>query len=200
MKLQTKTFILTAAMAGLMLPAAAQTTPASAPATINQRKENQQDRIANGIQSGELTAGETRNLEKKEATINHEEHDMRKLDDGHLTAADRATLNQQQNAVSKDIYKQKHDAQTQNVNPKSEVGQRQRNQQERIAQGVKSGQLTASETAHLEGREAAIHKEVHNDRVANGGTLTAAERRQVNRQQNRTSGAIYRKKHNARVQ
>ena len=200
MKLQTKSFILTAAMAGLMLPAAAQTTPASAPATINQRKENQQDRIANGIQSGELTAGETRNLEKKEATINHEEHDMRKLDDGHLTAADRATLNQQQNAVSKDIYKQKHDAQTQNVNPKSEVGQRQRNQQERIAQGVKSGQLTASETAHLEGRQAAIHKEVHNDRVANGGTLTAAERRQVNRQQNRTSGAIYRKKHNARVQ
>jgi hypothetical protein len=200
MKLQTKSFILTAAMAGLMLSAAAQTTPAAAPATINQRKENQQDRIANGIQSGELTAGETRNLEKKEATINHEEHDMRKLDNGHLTAADRATLNQQQNVVSKDIYKQKHDAQTQTVNPKSEVGQRQRNQQERIAQGVKSGQLTAGETAHLEGREAAIHKEVHNDRAANGGTLTAAERRQVNRQQNRTSGAIYRKKHNARVQ
>jgi hypothetical protein len=200
MKLQTKSFILTAAMAGLMLSAAAQTTPAAAPATINQRKENQQDRIANGIQSGELTAGETRNLEKKEATINHEEHDMRKLDNGHLTAADRATLNQQQNVVSKDIYKQKHDAQTQTVKPKSEVGQRQRNQQERIAQGVKSGQLTAGETAHLEGREAAIHKEVHNDRAANGGTLTAAERRQVNRQQNRTSGAIYRKKHNARVQ
>jgi hypothetical protein len=86
------------------------------------------------------------------------------------------------------------------VNPKSEVGQRQRNQQERIAQGVKSGQLTAGETARLEGREAAIHNEVHNDRAANGGTLTAAERRQVNRQQNRTSGAIYRKKHNARVQ
>jgi hypothetical protein len=200
MKLQNKSLILSAALAGLMLPAAAQTTPATAPATINQRKENQQDRIANGIQSGGLTAGETRNLEKKEATINHEERDMRKLDNGHLTAADRATLNQQQNAVSKDIYKQKHDAQTQNVNPKSEVGQRQRNQQERIAQGVKSGQLTAGETAHLEGREAAIHKEVHNDRVANGGTLTAAERRQVNRQQNRTSGAIYRKKHNARVQ
>jgi hypothetical protein len=199
MKLQNKSLILTAALAGLMLPAAAQTTPATAPANIKQRKENQQDRIANGIQSGELTAGETRNLEKKEATINHEERDMRKLDNGHLTAADRATLNQQQNAVSKDIYKQKHDGQTQNVDPKSEVGQRQRNQQERIAQGVKSGQLNAGETAHLEGREAAIHKEVHNDRVANGGTLTAAERRQVNRQQNRTSGAIYRKKHNARV-
>jgi hypothetical protein len=200
MKLQKEGFILTAVMAGLMLPAAAQTTPAAAPATINQRKENQQDRIGNGIQSGQLTAGETRNLEKKESEVNHEERDMRKLDNGHLTAADRATLHQQQNAVSKDIYKDKHNSRVQNVDPKSEVGQRQRNQQERIAQGVKSGQLTAGETAHLEGREAAIHKEVHNDRVANGGTLTGAERRQVNRQQNRTSGAIYRKKHNARVQ
>jgi hypothetical protein len=200
MNLQKKGFILTAVMAGLMLPAAAQTTPATPPATINQRKENQQDRIANGIQSGQLTAGETRNLEKKESAINGEERDMRKLDNGHLTAADRATLHQQQNTVSKDIYQDKHNTRVQNVDPKSEVGQRQRLQQERIAQGVKSGQLTAGETAHLEGRESAINKEVHNDRAANGGTLTAAERRQVNRQQNRASGAIYRKKHNARVQ
>ena len=200
MNLQKKGFILTAVMAGLMLPAAAQTTPATPPATINQRKENQQDRIANGIQGGQLTAGETRNLEKKESAINGEERDMRKLDNGHLTAADRATLHQQQNTVSKDIYQDKHNARVQNTDPKSEVGQRQRLQLERIAQGVKSGQLTAGETAHLEGRESAINKEVHNDRAANGGTLTAAERRQVNRQQNRTSGAIYRKKHNARVQ
>ena len=202
MNVQNKGFILTAVMAGLMLPAAAQTTatPAAAPATINQRKENQQDRIANGLQSGELTAGETKNLEKKESEVNQEERDMRKLDNGHLTAADRATLNQQQNTLSKDIYKDKHNSRVQNTDPKSEVGQRERNQQERIAQGVKSGQLTAGETAHLEGREAAINKEVHNDRAANGGKLTSAERRQVNRQQDRTSHAIYRKKHNRRVQ
>jgi hypothetical protein len=202
MKLQNKGLILTAVVAGLMLPAAAQTssTPAAAPATINQRKENQQDRIANGVQSGELTAGEAGRLEKKESEVNHEEHDMRKLDNGHLTAADRATLNQQQNKLSNNIYNQKHDAQVQNVNPKSEVGQRQRLQQERIAQGIKSGQMTAGEAAHVEHREAGINREVHNDRAANGGKLTAAERRQVNHQQNQTSNAIYRKKHNARVQ
>lgn len=84
--------------------------------------------------------------------------------------------------------------------PAPVINQRKENQQDRIAQGVKSGQLTARETAHLEAREAKINKEVHNERVANGGKLTAAERRQVNRQQNRTSRAIYRKKHNARVQ
>jgi len=204
MKMQAKSLILTAVVAGLMLPAAAQTsdssTPAAKPATIHQRKENQQDRIANGIQSGELTAGEAGKLEKKESELNQEERDMRKLDNGHLTAADRATLNQQQNKLSKDIYKQKHDAQTQNVAPKSEVGQRERLQQERIAQGVKSGQLTAGETANIEHREAAINKEVHNERAANGGKLTPTERQQVNHQENRTSRAIYRKKHNARVQ
>jgi hypothetical protein len=195
MKLHNKGFILTAVLAGLMLPAVAQTTP-----TINQRKENQQDRIANGIQDGQLTPGETKSLEKKESNLNQEERDMRKLDNGHLTSADRATLNQQQNKLSHDIYKDNHNSRVQNVDPKSEVGQRERLQQERIAQGVKSGQLTSGEAAHLEGREQHIDREVHNDRVANGGTLTPAERRQVNHQENRTSKAIYQKKHNGRVQ
>ena len=43
---------------------------------------------------------------------------MRKLDNGHLTAADRATLNQQQNTVSKDIYQDKHNARVQNMIPR----------------------------------------------------------------------------------
>jgi hypothetical protein len=191
----------TAALAALATPAFSQSTTTSAPApTINQRKENQQHRIGNGVQSGELTAGETKNLEKKESSLNQEERDMRKLDNGKLTASDRATLNQQQNQLSKQIYNDKHNAAVQNTNPKTEVGGRQENQQDRIAQGVKSGQLTAGEAAHLEKREAAINKEVKYDRAANGGKLTPAERRQVNRQENRTSKAIFRKKHNARTQ
>jgi hypothetical protein len=192
MKTTLKSILLCATTAALMLPAMAQTSQ-----SINDRKDSQQDRIANGAQSGELTSKETQRIEKKESDLNQEERDMRKLDNGHLTANDKATLNQQQNQLSKDIYKQKHDAQTQNVNPQSEVGQRQRNQQERIAQGVKSGQLNARETARLEGREAAIHKEVHNDRAANGGKLTPAEKAKVNRQENRTSRSIYRQKHDA---
>jgi hypothetical protein len=84
--------------------------------------------------------------------------------------------------------------------PKSEVGKRQENQQDRIAQGAKSGQLTAGETAHLEKNQARINKEVRNDRAANGGKLTAQEKAQVNRQQNRQSRQIYRDKHNAAKQ
>jgi hypothetical protein len=74
------------------------------PQTIQQRKENQQDRIAQGVQSGQLTAGETKNLETKEAGLNKEKRTMRSEDDGHLTAADRAKLNNQQNRLSNRIY------------------------------------------------------------------------------------------------
>lgn len=84
--------------------------------------------------------------------------------------------------------------------PKSEVGKRMENQQDRIANGVKSGQLTAGETQHLERNEARINREVKNDRAANGGKLTPQERAKVNRQMNRQSRQIYRDKHNARKQ
>ena len=108
MTLQTKGLILTAAMAGLMLPAVAQTAPAAAPATINQRKENQQDRIANGIQNGSLTPGEASKLEKQESNINHEARNMRQQNGGTLTQADKQKLNHQQNVESRRINNAKH--------------------------------------------------------------------------------------------
>jgi hypothetical protein len=188
----------------MLLPAAAQTTTATStsekPTGVNQRKENQQDRIANGVQSGQLTAGETHNLEKSESQLNHEEHDMRQLDNGHLTAADRATLNQQQNQLSNRIYTDKHNAAVQNTNPKSEVGRRAENQQDRIAQGIKSGQLTAGETAKLENQQKNINHQVAADRAANGGKLTKGEKQQINKEQNAASKNIYNKKHNAHTQ
>lgn len=200
MKIQLSNIFLAAALAALALPAVAQTDTTTQPQTINQRKENQQDRISQGIQSGQMTAGEAANVEKKESNLNGEERDMRKLDNGHLTAGDRATLNQQQNQLSNKIYQDKHNAAVQNTNPKSEVGKRAENQQDRIAQGVKSGQLTSRETANLESKDASINREVRNDRAANGGKLTGAEKAKVNRQQNKVSRQIYRDKHNGRKQ
>jgi hypothetical protein len=79
----------------------------------------------------------------------------------------------------------------------AEVDRREKRQQERIAEGVQSGQLTPRETARLERKEARIDREIRRDRAANGGTLTPAERRRINRQQNRVSRQIYREKHDA---
>src|SRR5580693_8207505 len=128
-----KISFLSTALAFLALPVVAQSAAPSTPVTgesIQDRKENQQDRIANGAKSGELTAGETANLEKKEATVKQEERDMRKLDNGKLTTADKKTLTQQQKQMSRQIYQDKHNSAVQNTDPKSEVGKRVENQQD----------------------------------------------------------------------
>jgi hypothetical protein len=181
-------------------PATQPATPAAKPdPSIAQRKENQQDRIANGVKSGQLTAGETANLETKEAAINGETKADRAANGGKLTPAEKTQINKQQNGVSKQIYQDKHNAKTANTG-KSEVGQRQENQQDRIAQGVKSGQLTAGETAKLENQQKGINQQVKADRAANGGKLTPGEKTQVNKEQNAASKNIYNKKHNAKTQ
>jgi hypothetical protein len=179
-------------------------TPTPAPAekpkpTVAQRKENQQDRIANGVKSGQLTAGETANLEKKEAGINKETAADRAANGGKLTSAEKQQINKQQNGMSNQIYADKHNANTAHYG-NNKVGQRRENQQDRIAQGIKSGQLTAGETAKLENQQKGINKQVAADRKANGGKLNASEKKQINKEQNGASRNIYRKKHNAKTQ
>ena len=221
MTMQVKSFFLGAALAAMLLPAAAQsnapaanTAPTEPPtkqdnATIGERKENQQDRIANGVKSGELTSGEAARLEKEQSKLNAETRAMRAADGGKLTAADKAKIQRQQNRLSHQIYNQKHDAQTQagttpptpaGTKAPTEVGRREENQQDRIAQGVNSGQLTAGEAGHLENNEAKINQEVKQDRAANGGKLAPQEHKQVNQQLNKQSHQIYRAKHNGRRQ
>jgi len=175
------------------------TSTAQTKPTVAQRKENQQDRIANGVKSGQLTAGETANLESKEAAINGETRADRAANGGKLTAADKKQVNQQQNQLSKQIYDDKHNANTAHYG-NNEVGQRRENQQDRIAQGIKSGQLTAGETAKLENQQHAINQQVQADRQANGGKLTKGEKQQINKEQNQASKNIYNKKHNAKTQ
>ncbi|HKV63431.1 MAG TPA: hypothetical protein VJO16_16085 [Candidatus Acidoferrum sp.] len=192
---------------GTQQPAPAQSgSSASTPApattpkpTVAQRKENQQDRIAQGVKSGQLTAGETANLETKEAAINGETKADRAANGGKLTAAEKAQINKQQNGVSKQIYADKHNANTAKYG-NNKVGQRRENQQDRIAQGVKSGQLTAGETAKLENQQKGINQQVKADRSANGGKLTTGEKQQINKEQNAASKNIYNKKHNAKTQ
>ncbi len=181
-------------------PATQTATPAAKPdPSIAQRKENQQDRIANGVKSGQLTAGETANLETKEAAINGETKADRAANGGKLTSAEKTQINKQQNGVSKQIYQDKHNANTAQYG-NNKVGQRRENQQDRIAQGVKSGQLTAGETAKLENQQKGINQQVKADRAANGGKLTSGEKKQINGEQNAASKNIYNKKHNARTQ
>jgi hypothetical protein len=185
---------------GTVAMAQAQTPSTTTPdPTVGQRKENQQDRIANGVQSGQLTAGETSTLESKEAAINGETRADRAANGGKLTTAEKAQINGQQNKLSNQIYQDKHNANTAKYG-NNLVGARRENQQDRIAQGIKSGQLTAGETAKLENQQRGINQQVRADRSANGSRLTQGEKTQINKEQNGASRNIYNKKHNTRMQ
>jgi hypothetical protein len=214
----SKLTMLSAALAAFLLPVAAQTSGApatsSAPAAssspsgtpvqgglenanqINQQKTQQERRIADGLANGSLTTSEADALEKKQAQLNDEERQMRAANGGQLTPADRAKLQQQQKQISNQIYQSKHNAAARTTDPKSGIGKTEQMQQEHIAQGMKSGQLTAGESTQLENEESKINTERHNDITANGGKLTPQERAQIKQQQKQVSSQIYKDKHN----
>ena len=96
---------LTAAVAGLLIGG---TGIASADDRIHDRKENQQDRIANGVKNGTLTPGETTHLEHREANLNKEIRTERRQNGGNLTNKEKAQVNRQQNHLSRAIYRDKH--------------------------------------------------------------------------------------------
>ena len=99
-----KCFIISSLIATTMITANLQA------GEIHDRRENQQDRIGQGVASGRLTARETARLETKEARLNHEIARDRFMNGGNLTNNERRQINRQQNALSRDIYRDKHNA------------------------------------------------------------------------------------------
>lgn len=77
------------------------------------------------------------------------------------------------------------------------VTKRQIHQQERIKEGVKSGELTPKETRRLEAQQAKIA--VDKAKAKADGVVTPGERAKLAREQNRANRNIYRKKHNAKT-
>lgn len=78
---------------------------------VNRRQERQQQRIANGVESGKLSPQQTANLEKREASVQKREQKDMAAHNGHLTKAEQQGINRQQNRISKSIYKDKHPTQ-----------------------------------------------------------------------------------------
>jgi uncharacterized membrane protein YebE (DUF533 family) len=73
------------------------------------------------------------------------------------------------------------------------IDQRQANQERRIEQGQKSGQLTEKESARLERGQARVQK--MEDKAAADGKVTKKERARIEHAQDRQSKKIYRQKH-----
>ena len=80
------------------------------PRGINNREQNQRQRIGQGVKSGELTARETGRLAREQVQIRRMEYRFRESGNG-LSARERACLQKELNQSSRHIYKQKHDGQ-----------------------------------------------------------------------------------------
>ncbi len=78
---------------------------------------------------------------------------------------------------------------------KGAVAHREAHQQKRIAQGVKSGQLTRGEAAHLEHGEQKIEKT--REKALSDGTMSKGEKAKLTGMENKESRQIYGRKHNA---
>lgn len=107
-------FVASLVMCGLAAISFAQTTtyhPRRYRHNINKRQENQQDRIAQGINSGSLTSREASRLENQETRLNRIEA-RKRASGGKLTYRERGQLKRDLNRESRHIYRQKHDRQT----------------------------------------------------------------------------------------
>ena len=167
--------------------------------SVNGRRYNQQGRIAQGIASGQLTPGETKNLEGREARLNGEIHNDRAANGGTLTPQERQQVNRQQNNLSRSIYNDKHNAATAAIRQQRSRAAPPQLQQQRIANGVASGQMSPSEAARAENHEQNINRHIAADRAANGGKLTPQEKQNINQRQNNASRQIYNEKHNGKT-
>lgn len=160
-----------------------------------ERNVDQQQRVEQGLKSGQLSTGEARKLEQGEARIDRTE--QRDLANGSLSASEKAQIQREQNHESAMIYKDKHNSTTGNPNSlKSNLEQadvqRNINQEQRIHNGVKNGSLTNREVSRMQGREAHVdHMEARSDTLRQTG--------RIQRTDNRDSRRIYRDKHNGRV-
>jgi hypothetical protein len=108
-KLKTLAIGTTLGIACLGAFAQAASSPAATPG-IDKRQANQEKRIDQGVASGQLNKRETRRLERQQAAINKAE-DKAKAD-GTVTKAERRRLHKAQDQTSRNIHRQKHDAQT----------------------------------------------------------------------------------------
>ena len=172
---------------------------AQTPAEQDQQRDvNQQQRIEQGLQSGQLSTKEAGSLERQEKHVDNME--ARDLKNGSMSAGEQARLNAAQNKVSSDIHADKHNGVT--GNPSSASSQRMQsdvqrnvNQQQRIQNGMDKGSLTNREAGSLERGQARVNGREAN--AAANGHVGAAEQRGIQRSENRQSRRVYRKKHNA---
>jgi len=103
----TKILVPVALFGTMLLPLAAQARPNHG---VDARQHRQQERIGQGLRTGQLTTHEAIQLERREARLRRQERWMHHTGH-HLSWRERARLQREENRLSYGIYRQKHDRQ-----------------------------------------------------------------------------------------
>jgi hypothetical protein len=165
-----------------------------------QRDVNQENRIDQGLKSGQLSTGEAAKLERGEARIDRMESNAQK--NGNLSPQEAARIQQAQNQESGRINKLENNAVSGNPNSASSQRmqadvQRNVNQQNRIEQGVQSGAVTNKEASNMERGQARVDRK--EAKAGANGHVSAGEQARIQKAENKQSNKIYREKHNNRT-
>lgn len=100
------TVLMTVALASIaQTPSATWSQEHPRRAEVNQRLANQNKRIHQEVQSGEISRAQAAALHREDHQIRQEERTMASLNGGHITKTEQRALNQQENAVSQQIGK-----------------------------------------------------------------------------------------------
>jgi len=195
-----RTLLVTALIAGAAFGSSFDASAQTTSATTTQRDANQEQRIENGLQSGSITTRENSELQRDESHVDRLQ--ARDMSNGSLSPAEKSQLTAAQNKTSRDITQAKTNGI--NGNPLSASSQRAQadtqrnaNQQQRIANGVKDGSLTHHEASNLERGQS--HVDAREARAGANGRVGAGEQRHIVRADNRQSARIHRQRHDAQV-
>jgi hypothetical protein len=129
----------------------------------NEREANQDQRVANGLRSGQMTSGEAARADRTQSHIDQQVHNDRAANGGKLTNQERQQVNREQNRASQQISNEKHNGNT--VKP-NEVNNREANQQQRTANGLRSGQMTSGEASKITLRPQGRRSTTESNRLA----------------------------------
>jgi hypothetical protein len=72
-------------------------------AEVNARLANQNKRVNADVKAGTMTKAQAQTVKKEDRQIRQEERSMASQNGGHITKQEQKTLNQQENAVSRQI-------------------------------------------------------------------------------------------------
>ncbi len=76
---------------------------------VNDRLQNQNERIHEGVKDGQLTHKEARQLHREDHAIRAQERRYARHHGGHISKREQGKLNAEENAVSHQIHEERHD-------------------------------------------------------------------------------------------